>query len=87
MLYRIITERKRLRCIRRICNRLFYGYTMYKAYGVYKGVPEKSVVIEVQSDGLPHAALRVNEAAEQIREVNKQECVLVQSFACLGVLV
>ena len=87
MLYRIVTERKRLRRIRRICNRLFQGYTMYKAYGAYKGVPEKSVVIEVQSDGLPYAALRVKEAAEEIREVNKQECVLVQSFPCLGVLV
>jgi len=87
MLYRIVTQRKRVRRIRKICNRLFDGYTMYPADGAWKGIAEKSLVVEVLTDGLSYASVRVKQAAQEIRELNRQECVLVQSFPCNGVLV
>jgi len=82
MLYRLITQRKRVRRIRKICNVLFPGYTMYKTDGWWKSTPEKSLVIEVHSRGLPYAGLRVQTAAQRIRDLNGQECVLVQSLNC-----
>ena len=88
MLYRVFTEDKNRRGIKRICNRLFNGYTMYPAQGVWKGVPEKSLCIEVSSGGQEgYVALRVKTAAEEIKELNRQEAVLIQEVGCQEVLV
>jgi hypothetical protein len=87
MLYRIFTERKDVRKIRRICNHWFPAYTMHDAQGSWKGIPEKSLIIEVMGGDMPHARQRVQEAAREIRDANKQECVLVQALTCSGVLI
>ena len=87
MLYRIFTERKRVRRIRRICDRLFPAYTMYRASGVWRGVAERSLVIEVLSQDPRHTDERVIQAAKWIREFNGQECVLVEVVQCESVFV
>lgn len=88
MLYRVFTEDKNRRGIKRICNRLFNGYTLYPAQGVWKGIPERSLCIEVSSSGQKgYVGLRVKTAAEDIKVLNKQEAVLIQKVGCQEVLV
>ena len=81
MLYRIFTEDVNRKKVCDICTRFFNSYTMFTAVGVWNGIAENSLCIEVSSleqDG--HLALRVTSAVAEIREVNKQEAVLVQKI-------
>ena len=85
MLYRIFTQRKRMWGVKRICGRFFDAYTVLPAHGVWRGKSEKSVCIEVYAD--KRLEERVNAAAAEIRELNGQECVLVQCLSCTSIFV
>lgn len=53
----------------------FKSFTVIKADGYWQGKPESSVIFEIDSDcdvGL------VRNLAADIREINQQECVMVQ---------
>lgn len=76
MIYRIYTENKNLKKVKRVLNRFFDGYTIYHAEEAWKGKSENSLVIEVYNE----RPTRVNACAEEIRDLNKQECVVVQSI-------
>ena len=89
MLYRILTEDVgNLEGIHEICSKLFNGYTMYYTNGFYNGQPEPAICIEIDSIGQDgHLEVRVKQAAEQIKELNNQECVLVQKINCTSQMV
>jgi hypothetical protein len=52
------------------------AYTLIEATGSWKGVQEKSLIIEI--DGITR--FRAECIAERIRVANRQEAVLVQEF-------
>ena len=87
MLYRIITENKvnsKDVIIHAMAAQGFEGYTMIKARGYWKGVAEKSVIVEVScsNEDVSSVSLRVIAAARLIKEGLQQECVLVQEIPC-----
>jgi hypothetical protein len=72
--YRIYTEDKNLPQISSILNEDFPSYSVFEATGVWKGVQEKSLLIEI--DGAN--ATKVRAVAAKIKALNGQEAVLVQ---------
>jgi hypothetical protein len=75
MIFRIMTEDKNLKGIKKILNRFFFdGYTLYHAEGMWYGKPEKSLVIEVSHE----LSTWVRACASEIRDLNKQDCVMIQ---------
>lgn len=77
MLYRILTEHK-ASTIKKLCSIVagrFKSFTVIYGDGYWRGNPEKTVIFEIDSEcdtGL------VRNLAADIREVNQQECVMVQ---------
>jgi hypothetical protein len=80
MIFRLYTEEKNLKGINKILNRFFSGYTLYHTEGTWQGKSEKCLVIEVYNE---HPT-RVYACAKEIRELNKQDCVVVQSIQEYG---
>lgn len=77
MLYRIVTENKNRDRIEGLIADKFEGFTVISAKGYYKNKAEKSLIIEVCSNELSDFD-KLTELAGKIKEVNKQESVLVQ---------
>lgn len=76
--YEIYTQRKRMRKVRRVLNRFFKCYTISRTEGCWNGTRERAICVRIMADGQgPHVRERVNAAAEEIREINGQESVLV----------
>jgi len=75
--YTIHTENKNLRGIKDILNNHlgYVGYTLNECKGAWKGKAEKSLKIEVLADH--DLNVPINSIAEQIRDRNKQDLVLV----------
>lgn len=71
-----------------ILDKYLDGYTLVKAKGVWKGKSEDSLIIEID---FPTKTVIdcdiVHRIANLIREVNKQECVLVQRIECESSLI
>lgn len=88
MLYRIITENKvnsKDVIIHAMAAQGFEGYTMIKARGYWKGVAEKSIIVEVCGDDKEiwsGIALRIIAAARLIKAGLQQEAVLIQEIPC-----
>ncbi len=90
MLYRIFTEDcGRQEHILAVLDKHLDGYTVTKSQGYWQGAHEDSTIIEVvwpNFDGLDSITRNgqkrhILEIAEAIRQVNGQECVLVQRIA------
>ena len=79
MLYRIYTERKRVKAIKEIVSRQYDGFTLTGATGYWKNTREKSLIIEVVTEGNELPTIRA--IAERIKSLNNQEAVLVQEIA------
>jgi hypothetical protein len=73
-LYRIYTENKNLDGIKDIINRNFKEYTLFYGVGVWQGIEEKSLVIEIVGESLEIA---VEVTAGAIKIFNNQQAVLV----------
>jgi len=87
MLYRIFTEDKgNVKEIAKLASRYFEGFTIFKSLGYYKGKAEKSLLIEVTSLD-ENICLDINDLADDIKVVNKQETVLVEKIACSSKLI
>lgn len=82
-IYRIYTEDKNLPKIERILDEHFPGYSVFKGRGVWKGVKENSLLIEV--DGA-HSA-EVSKVAGKIKKLNAQDAILVQRNPISAILV
>ena len=79
MLIRIITENNPL--LPDIVSRYFEGFTMYNARGFWKGKPESSMIIEIDTEGSEYNPLaRINSIVDDIKTKCNQESVLVQTF-------
>ncbi len=86
MLYRICTENKNTDGITSIVDKYFEGFTLLSGFGFWHGILENSLTIEIYSDAFC-AKNNINEIAEQIKELNSQEAVLVQEIKCKAHLV
>ena len=73
-LYRIYTENKNLEGIKEILNRAFQSYTLLEGVGIWRGVQEKCLVVEILNDITP-AYLEI--VATDIKFLNKQEAILL----------
>lgn len=76
MLYRISTEDVNRDTIFAIVSDLFDGYAVTFHQGVFKGVKEKALTIDIV--GNDSTAPYVAKVAQRIAIANKQESVLVQ---------
>ncbi len=74
-LYRIYTEDKDREGIRKVTSKLFTGFTMYPAYGVYNQTTEPALIIEIIGRDEDKDAVR--SLAKIIKDRNNQEIVLV----------
>ena len=84
MLYRILTEDINRRQIEDIVARRFDSFTIYAACGYWNGTKESSLVIEIDTSG---AKVRVRLVAEQIKQLNGQDAVLIQSWPIINEMI
>lgn len=75
-MYRILTENKNRAQIESGLADICMDFTSYTGKGVWKGVEEKSLIIEFEGE----IKEKVLMAAELIRKFNKQQEVLVQEI-------
>jgi len=75
MIYRIYTEDINRNKIEAAANNLFDGFTLIPAIGYWKGIKENSIIIEIFTTDVDS----VFSLADQIKEFNNQEAVLVVS--------
>lgn len=83
MHYQICTELKNEAGIITILNQYFTGYSVVKGLGYWKGKPEASVTISVITEDV----VAVQHAAEDIKQLNEQESVLVIATASTSTFV
>jgi len=85
-LYRLYTEDKNRRSIEDAANALFHAYTLSTAVGVWRGVEEGSLCLEVfaQANELQTAWYKMTVLAAQIKKFNEQECVLLVELDARG---
>ncbi len=74
MLYRIYTENKNYEQVKKLVAYHLQGATIIKAEGFWQGQWEQSLVIEVCN---PLAGGNVYNLADCIKELNKQDTILV----------
>lgn len=74
-LYRIYTENKNYDEVMEIASKSFKGFTVMKAEGYWRGIPEHGLVIEILAD--ESEADNVTVVAYNIKKFNAQESVLV----------
>jgi hypothetical protein len=84
-MYRIYTADINRDEIESILQSFVDGYTLIPASGAWKGIPEKSLVIELCVS--KHYAPIVKHIAQRICQLNKQEAVMVQWFKTSEILV
>jgi len=77
--YNIYTENKQLKWIEHVLNEFFEGFTIYKAIGFYKGIKEKSLVIEIviPDNEFRWRELQIKTLIKMLKGYNKQDSVLV----------
>ena len=75
-MFRILTERKNVKQIRAAISGLGLDTTIYPAVGTWRGVEEKSLVIEFAVV----TKKRAKHAARLIKVMNKQQAVLLQEI-------
>lgn len=85
MLFRIFTEYTNREGIERAANNYFEGYTIFTGVGYWKGSKEKSLLLEVVDK--PSKLEAVKSLAREIKRINSQEAVLIQSVQNQDLLV
>ena len=81
-LYRILTEHKNRAAIVARVSRDFHGFTVLEAAGMWRGVAERTLVIEIVAETADYAAVRA--VADTIKWANQQEAVLLQVIELTG---
>lgn len=82
-MYRLLTERKNIRGVRKLLVRLRLDYSMFFGVGGYCLSPENTMAIEL--DMVTRDTAR--EAAREIGLLNRQEAVLIQEIPIVSELV
>lgn len=81
MLYRLFTENKNYEQIKTLVCDLFDGATFIKAEGVWQGVSEHSLIIEIELDeNRPDTKPKIKTLCFQIKKLNSQDKILVQQI-------
>ena len=78
IIYRLFTEDINRKGIENIVTKKFTGYTIIPASGYWKGIKEKSLVVEIV--GNKNDKIAVDKVAQSIKQTNKQQAVLIQSY-------
>ncbi len=74
-IYFSFENKKQLKSILKYINTFFDGYTLYKAIGFYKGMKEKSRIVELIT---PFELINVkNDISEYIKKIANQESILI----------
>lgn len=84
-LYQIRTENIHQQDIKKILNVAFDSYTIAHGVGYWQGVPEASLTIEIYATDAD--AELVLATAQTIKELNKQDAVLVLALEANGKLI
>lgn len=79
-MFRILTENKNVEQVKTALVGLGLDYTVYFAEGAWQGQPENSLMIEL--DNIPRQ--RAEEAAILIKEMNRQQAVLLQEIPVMS---
>ncbi len=53
------------------------SYTLYREIGVYKGITETSIIIEIIHDSIELPKPNIRFIAKKIKEIANQDCVLI----------
>jgi hypothetical protein len=81
-IFRILTERRNVRGIRRILAAHGLDYTLFHAFGCFGGTPESSTIIELCLVTRAQAVA----VAVAIGRANNQQCVMLQTVSGSAVL-
>ncbi len=81
MLYRILTENKNMEQVLKLVESHLDGATVIQGRGLWMGTWENSLIIETDAE-----YSRVEQLAKAIKELNKQDAVLIQRIKCEGFL-
>ena len=81
LVYRIYTERKNLPELQALVAGYFDGYTLIWATGVWRGLREQAVIVEIVTEGTIEDRAKVYELAEATRVALEQSAVLVTEQA------
>jgi len=77
-IYRIYTENKNKTEIENLIARTFTAFTVFLATGHWQGMPERSLVVEIAAHEKDYTTVAV--LADEIRTLNDQDAVLIQSM-------
>lgn len=77
-LYRICTEDVGADRTKEIIGKHFDGFTLLYGEGVWKGISERALVVEIMGDGSADESLRIGALCEAIKAENHQEAVLLE---------
>ncbi len=72
--YRIYTEHVNFHGIRDILDKYFDGYTAYTGMGIWKGLTERNLTIEIITP--ESRAVDIEAACRKINRANRQACCL-----------
>lgn len=88
MIIRICTENLNIGKVRDLTSVYFDAYTLLQGHGVWKGKEEHSLTIDIAAnDGDEGQAVRfARELAEKIKDLNKQEAILLEFIDSRNVL-
>jgi len=82
---RIVTEK--FDNLSSIAGKFFDGFSVSIQEGYWKGKREESAVIEVtDTDNSPEFDAKILALCDKIKSVNKQECVLLETFHTMAEL-
>jgi len=90
MVYLICTEDKYRYTIEWILNQRFDDYAISESQGCWKGKPKKAITISIvpPSNLSPSSVARmIEEVAVAIKQINKQEAVLVLSVPATAIFI
>lgn len=77
-LYRLYTENKNVEGIKEIINAYFSGYTLIEGVGIWNGISEKSLIVEVVNfTGKSNLEAEFKLIAGAIKKLNCQDAVLL----------
>lgn len=76
MLYRLFTENKNYDQIKKLVNQYFPGFTVIKVDGVWHGVAEHSLIIEIDDDNITYTDIKG--LCYNLKKLNQQDKILVQ---------
>lgn len=80
MLYRILTEDKNRDDIGKLVSRYFPAFSLFTGQGFWKGTPEHSLCIEIDTDDDSKKYGAVRHIAETIKIKNHQDAVMIQKI-------